>query len=386
MNLHEYQAKKLFARHGLPVGKGLLAVTPDEAAGVFTSLDAPLCVVKAQIHAGGRGKGGGVKLVRSADEAKSAAAGMLGKPLVTKQTGPEGRIVRKVWVETGCDIERELYLGVVIDREIGRPVLMASSEGGVEIEEVAERNPDAILKADYDPDAGLPAFEARRLAFGLKLQGAAFKSFCGFAVKLAKLAADEDCSLVEINPLVLTKAGEMLALDAKIGIDDRALARHPDLEKMRDPHEEDPAEAEAGKAGLSYVSMDGSIGCLVNGAGLAMATMDIIQHHGGRPANFLDVGGSATKEQVAVAFKLMTSNPDVRAVWINIFGGILLCDVLASGIVEALREINVTVPVVVRLEGTNNEEGRRILSESGLQITPVKDMDEGARKAVELAG
>jgi succinyl-CoA synthetase beta subunit len=382
MNLHEYQAKILLSKCGVPISGGKVATTPEEAAEAFSP---PLSVVKAQIHAGGRGKGGGVKLVKSAEEARAAAEGMLGKPLVTHQTGPEGRVVRKVYVEEGCDIEREYYLGVVIDRKVGMPVLMASTEGGVEIEEVAETSPEKILKEPIDVRTGLEGYQLRRVAFGLGLSGDNFKSFMKMARSLVTAFIENDCSLLEINPLVLRKSGGFLALDAKMGVDDRALARHPEIEEMRDIHEEDPNEYEAAKFGLSYVSMDGNIGCMVNGAGLAMATMDIIQFSGGNPANFLDVGGGATKDQVKVAFKLLLANPKVKAVLINIFGGILQCDVLASGIVAALKEVEVNIPVVVRLEGTNVERGREILANSGLKIESAANMGEAARKAVEAA-
>lgn len=383
MNLHEHQAKILLSKGGVPVPGGKVATTSDEAANAFV---APLSVVKAQIHAGGRGKGGGVKLVKSADEARAAAEGMLGKPLVTHQTGPEGRIVRKVYVEEGCDIEKEFYLGVVIDRKVGMPVLMASTEGGVEIEVVAEKSPEKILKEPVDVRTGLQGYQLRRVAFGLGLSGDDFKSFIKMAKSLVTAFLDNDCSLLEINPLVLRKSGGFIALDAKMGVDDRALARHPAIEEMRDVHEEDPNEYEAAKLGLSYVSMDGNIGCMVNGAGLAMATMDIIQFSGGKPANFLDVGGGATREQVKMAFKLLLANPKVKAVLINIFGGILQCDILASGIVAAVKEVEVKIPIVVRLEGTNVDRGREILANSGLKIESASDMGEAARKAVEAAG
>ena len=385
MNLHEHQAKEVLRSYGIPTSEGRLAVTPEEAAGAYREIGASVCAVKAQIHAGGRGKGGGIRLVKSADAARAAAESMLGKPLVTHQTGPKGKIVQKVWVEEGCDIDRELYLGVALDRKAGQPVMMACSEGGVEIEEVASRNPDAILRESFHVHAGLQPFQTRRLAFGLRLSGESFKQFTKFAAGLAKLYTAEDCSLVEINPLVVKKDGGLIALDAKMAIDDRALARRPHLAAMRDVSEEDPAEHEANQHGLSYVSMDGTIGCMVNGAGLAMATMDIIQLHGGMPANFLDVGGGATRDQVAKAFQLLMANESVKAVLINIFGGILHCDVLAGGIVQALKEVEVRVPVVVRLEGTNVEKGRRILAESGLKITPATDMTDAAKKVVEAA-
>ena len=385
MNLHEHQAKEVLRSYGIPTSEGRLAVTPEEAAGAYREIGKSVCAVKAQIHAGGRGKGGGIKLVKSADAAREAAESMLGNPLVTHQTGPKGKIVQKVWVEAGCDIDRELYLGVALDRNSGQPVMMACSEGGVEIEEVASRTPDAILKESFDVHAGLQPYQTRRLAFGLGLSGKSFKQFAKFAAGLAKLYVAEDCSLVEINPLVVKKDGGLIALDAKMGIDDRALARRPHLAEMRDVSEEDPAEHEANQYGLSYVSMDGTIGCMVNGAGLAMATMDIIQLHGGMPANFLDVGGGATRDQVSKAFQLLMANESVKAVLINIFGGILKCDILAGGIVQALKEVEVRVPVVVRLEGTNVEKGREILAESGLKITTAMDMTDAAKKVVEAA-
>jgi succinyl-CoA synthetase beta subunit len=401
VNLHEFQAKEVFRKHGLPVPAGFPAETPDQAAEAFTKLAAPVAVVKSQIHAGGRGKGtvyendlktvrlqGGVKLVKSAGEAREIALKILGFPLVTQQSGPQGRVVRRVYVEAGCDIDRELYLGIVLDRKAGRPVVMASREGGMEIEEVAARSPEAILKEHFDPAYGLQPFQARKLGFGLGLSGDAFKQFAKLVTPLCRLYVERDCSLVEINPLVVTKQGNVLALDAKLGVDDRAieLKKQPELEAMRDVSEEDPIEHEATSYGLNYVSMEGNIGCMVNGAGLAMATMDIIKQAGGAPANFLDVGGGANKDQVKKAFKLLLANPDVKALFINIFGGILRCDVLAQGIVDAVKEVDVKIPVVVRLEGTNVEQGREILKGSGLKIIAAADMADGARKAIEAAG
>jgi succinyl-CoA synthetase beta subunit len=375
--------------------------TPDQAAEAFAKLGGSVAVVKSQIHAGGRGKGtvyekdlktvrlqGGVKLVKSAAEAKDIASKILGYPLVTKQSGPQGRVVRRVYVEAGCDIDRELYLGIVLDRKAGRPVVMASREGGMEIEEVAHRNPDAILKEHFDIGYGLQPYQARRLAFGMGLSGESFKQYAKLVAQLCRLYVERDCSLLEVNPLVVTKQGNVLALDAKMGVDDRAieLKKQPELEAMRDVGEEDPVEHEATSYGLNYVSMEGNIGCMVNGAGLAMATMDIIKQAGGAPANFLDVGGGANKDQVKKAFKLLLANPDVKALFINIFGGILRCDVLAQGIVDAVKEVDVKIPVVVRLEGTNVELGREILKNSGLKITPAVDMADGAKKAIEAAG
>ncbi len=401
MNLHEFQAKEIFRSHGLPVLPGHVAETPEQAADAFARLSVPVAVVKSQIHAGGRGKGtvyekdlktvrlqGGVKVVRSAAEAREVAAKILGYPLVTRQTGPQGRVVRRVYVEAGCEVERELYLGIVLDRRAGRPVLMASREGGVEIEEVAARAPEAILKEHFDAGHGLQAFQARKVAFALGLGGEAFKQFVRMAPALGRLYVERDLTLVEINPLVVTRQGQVVALDAKAAVDDRALElkRQPALEALRDVSEEDPLEYEAHRNGLNYVSMDGNIGCMVNGAGLAMATMDIIKQAGGAPANFLDVGGGASKDQVKKAFQLLLANPSVRAVFVNIFGGILRCDVLAQGIVDAVKEVEVKVPVIVRLEGTNVEAGREILKSSGLKIVAAADMADGARKAIEAAG
>jgi succinyl-CoA synthetase beta subunit len=401
VNLHEFQAKEVFRKHGIPVSAGQVAETPEQAAEAFTKLGAPVAVVKSQIHAGGRGKGtvyekdlktvrlqGGVKLVKSAAEAKDIASKILGHPLVTKQSGPQGRVVRRVYVETGCEIARELYLGAVLDRKAGLPVLMASTQGGMEIEEVAERDPKAILKEHWDVGYGLQPYQARKLAFGLGLSGESFKQFVKMAFAVTKMFVACDCSLLEINPLVVTQKGDVLALDGKMGIDDRALElkKQPDLEAMRDVGEEDPVEHEATSVGLNYVSMEGNIGCMVNGAGLAMATMDIIKQAGGAPANFLDVGGGANKEQVKKAFKLLLANPEVKALFINIFGGILRCDVLAQGIVDAVKEVDVKIPVVVRLEGTNVELGREILGKSGLKIISAADMADGAKKVIEAAG
>jgi succinyl-CoA synthetase beta subunit len=387
MNLHEYQTKQVLAKYGIPTLAGRVAESPEQAAEAFRALGSAVAVVKAQIHAGGRGKGGGVKLVRSADEARDVALKLLGRSLVTPQTGPQGRTVRKVLVEAGCDIDRELYLGCVLDRRLGQPVLMASKQGGMEIEAVAAKDPTAILKQPFDVGYGLQPFQARALGFGLGLEGDTFKAFTAMAAAVARMFVERDCSLLEINPLVVTKQGGIVALDGKMGIDDRALElkKQPDLEAMRDTHEEDPIEHEAATYGLNYVSMEGTIGCMVNGAGLAMSTMDIIKLAGGSPANFLDVGGGANKDQVKKAFKLLLANPTVKAVLINIFGGILKCDVLAQGIVDAVKEIQVSVPIVVRLEGTNVEAGRKILKESGLKIISAADMGDAAKKVIEVA-
>ena len=387
MNLHEYQTKQVLAKHGIPTLPGRVAESPEQAAEAFRALGGAVAVVKAQIHAGGRGKGGGVKLVRSAEEARDVALKLLGKSLVTPQTGPQGRLVRKVLVEAGCDIGRELYLGCILDRKLGQPVLMASKQGGMEIEEVAAKDPAAILKQPFDVGYGLQSFQGRALAFGLGLEGETFKAFTAMASAVARMFIQCDCSLLEINPLVVTKQGGVVALDGKMGIDDRALElkRQPELEAMRDVHEEDPIEHEAATYGLNYVSMDGTIGCMVNGAGLAMSTMDIIKLAGGSPANFLDVGGGANKDQVKKAFKLLLANPSVKAVLINIFGGILKCDVLAQGIVDAVKEIHVAVPIVVRLEGTNVDAGRKILGESGLKIISAADMADAAQKVIAAA-
>ncbi len=388
MNLHEFQTKQVLSKHGIPVLAGRVIETPDQAAEAFTALGGPVAAVKAQIHAGGRGKAGGVKVVRSAAEAKEFAAKLLGKPLVTIQTGPQGRIVRRLYVEAGCDIARELYLGCVLDRKLGKPVLMASKEGGVEIEEVAHRNPDAILKQAIDVNAGLLPWQARALAYGLDLSGDSVAAFVKVAIAVSRMFVERDCSLLEINPLVVTKAGGIVALDGKMGVDDRAieLKKQPELAAMRDKHEEDPTELEAAEAGLNYVSMEGNIGCLVNGAGLAMSTMDIIKLAGGQPANFLDVGGGATKDQVKKAFTMLLANPSVKAILVNIFGGILKCDVLAQGIVDAVKEVQMKVPLVVRLEGTNVEAGRAILGKSGLRIESASDMGDAAKKVIAAAG
>jgi succinyl-CoA synthetase beta subunit len=384
MNIHEFQAKKVLRGYGVPVLEGKVAATADEAAQWAKELG-PVCVVKAQIHAGGRGKAGGVKLCRSPDEARSFAAGLLGKPLVTHQTGPEGRVVRRVLVEKGCEIDRELYLAMVIDRAKGWPTLMASAEGGVEIEEVAARTPEKIFREAIDPAVGLQAFQTRKIAFALGLPKTSVGKLTAFASALYRAFIDSDGSLAEINPLVLTKAGDLVALDAKMGFDDNGLFRHPEIRELRDLEEEDPKEVEASKFDLSYISLDGNIGCMVHGAGLAMATMDIIKEYGGEPANFLDVGGGASTEKVTAAFKIILEDENVRAVLVNIFGGIMRCDVLAQGVVEAARQVQLRVPLVVRLEGTNVEIGKKTLAESGLNIISAADMADAAKKVVAAA-
>ena len=385
MNIHEHQAKELLRRYGVAVPDGEACFTVDAAVATANRLGFP-CVVKAQIHAGGRGKAGGVKVVRDASEAEAAARALLGKTLVTHQTGPQGRVVRRLLVERACRIARELYLGMVVDRTSGRVTMMASTEGGVEIEEVAARTPEKILRETIDPAIGFAAYQARRLAFGLGLAKEQVGKAVGFMTALARGFVESDCSLAEINPLVVTADGGLLALDAKIGFDDNGLFRHPELRELRDPSEEDPREQEAAKHDLSYIALDGNIGCMVNGAGLAMATMDIIKAAGGMPANFLDVGGGATTEKVAAAFRILLSDAAVKAIFINIFGGILRCDVLAEGVVQAAREVGLTIPLVVRMEGTNVDEGKGILAGSRLDIITASDMLDGARKAVAAAG
>jgi succinyl-CoA synthetase beta subunit len=385
MNIHEFQGKQIFQKYGVVVPRNLVAATPDEAERAARELGTPVVVVKAQIHAGGRGKGGGVKVCKSPQEAKAFAAQILGKPLVTHQTGPEGRVVRRVLVEEGCDIARELYLGLVIDRGAQRATMIASAEGGVEIEEVAAKAPEKILHEVIDPALGLQDFQARKLAFGLGLPKESLGKAVAFMKAVARAFVETDASLVEINPLVLTKQGGLLALDAKMGFDDNALFRHAEIRELRDLDEEDAKEIEASKYDLNYISLEGDIGCMVNGAGLAMATMDIIKLYGSSPANFLDVGGGATTEKVTAAFKILLADPRVRAVLINIFGGIMKCDVLATGVVEAAREVKLSVPLIVRMEGTNVDLGKKILKESGLDIIAASDMADAARKAVDAA-
>jgi succinyl-CoA synthetase beta subunit len=389
MNIHEYQAKELLSKYGVAVPRGKIAFTPAEVEDIAKEFlgegSGSVCVVKAQIHAGGRGKAGGIKLAVSHQEAKKHANGLLGKALVTHQTGPEGKEVTKVLVEQGCNIERELYLGLVVDRTRQRVAMMASSEGGVEIEEVARRNPEKIFKEYIDPSVGLVPFQARKLAFALGIK----KPLIGRAVKFMSALYNAfvalDCSMAEINPLVTTADGEVLALDAKISFDDNGLFRHKDIEAMRDLDEEDTKEVAASRFNLNYVSLDGSIGCMVNGAGLAMATMDIIKLYGGNPANFLDVGGGATAEQVTAAFKLTMSDPKVKALLVNIFGGIMRCDIIAEGRVQAAKDVGMKAPLVVRLQGTNMEKGREILKGSGLNIISAERMDDAAEKVVEAA-
>ncbi|HLI22955.1 MAG TPA: ADP-forming succinate--CoA ligase subunit beta, partial [Stellaceae bacterium] len=375
MNIHEYQAKSLLQKFGVAVPKGGVAYTPQEAEKVAKGLAGPVYVVKSQIHAGGRGAGhfadnpsgkGGVRVVKSLDDVAKAAAEMLGHVLVTKQTGPKGREVKRIYVEEGCDIKRELYLGMLIDRKTSRITVMASTEGGMEIEEVAAKHPEKILRVAIDPVTGMQGFHARELAFGLKLEGKQVAAATKFMLAMYKAFTNLDASIIEINPLVVTGAGDVIALDAKMNFDDNALFRHHDVEEMRDEAEEDPTELEAAKHQLNYVKLDGNIGCMVNGAGLAMATMDIIKLYGASPANFLDVGGGATKERVTAAFKLILSDAHVEGILVNIFGGIMRCDVIAEGIVAAAREVSLHVPLVVRLEGTNVKLGKKILAESGL--------------------
>jgi succinyl-CoA synthetase beta subunit len=381
VNIHEYQAKEILERYGVPVPRGKVASTPQEAKAVATELGGR-CVVKAQIHAGGRGKAGGVKLAGSPEEAEQKAADILGKKLVTHQTGPEGRQVRRVLVEQGVNIERELYLGMVLDRGQSRVAMICSSEGGVEIEEVAAKQPEKILKEIVDPAVGLQAFQCRRLAYALGVSQPVVGKTVAMMLALYRAFDECDCSIAEINPLIVTKEGEVMALDAKMNFDSNGLFRHKEILALRDLNEEDPREIEASKHELSYISLDGNIGCMVNGAGLAMATMDIIKLSGGEPANFLDVGGGATQERVAEAFKIILSDARVRGVLINIFGGIMRCDVLAQGVVATARELSIKVPLVVRMQGTNVDLGRKILADSGLAIISAETMAEAAEKIV----
>jgi succinyl-CoA synthetase beta subunit len=386
MNIHEYQAKALLRDYGVGVLSGQVAYTPEEAEAAARALGGPIWVVKAQIHAGGRGKGGGVRLARSVEEVRQFADQMLGMTLITHQTGPEGRQVRRVYVEDGCEIARELYLAALIDRAASRLTLMASTEGGVDIEEVAARTPEKIIKVAIDPAIGFQPFHGRQIAFGLGLEGRQVGRAVTFMSGVCRAFAELDASLLEINPLVVTEAGDLVALDAKMNFDGNALYRQPKVVQLRDLDEEDPHEIEASRHELNYIKLDGNIGCMVNGAGLAMATMDIIKLHGGAPANFLDVGGGATKERVTAAFKLLLSDPKVEGVLVNIFGGIMRCDVIAEGIVAAAREVNIGVPLVVRLEGTNVELGRQILDDSGLAITAASDLADAAQKVVAAVG
>ncbi len=383
MNIHEYQAKGLLARFGVAVPPGHVAYSPEEALDAAEKLGGPVWVVKAQIHAGGRGKGGGVKVVKSLEDVRDTARRMIGMNLVTHQTGPKGKLVKRIYVEGGCDIRRELYLGMLVDRASSRITIMASSEGGMEIEEVAAKHPEKIIKVAVDPASGIQPFHGRRIAYGLGLSGGQVGSCVKFLEAMYRAFVELDCSIVEINPMVVTGAGEVLALDAKINFDDNALYRHKELEALRDHDEEDAAELEAGKHSLNYIKLDGNIGCMVNGAGLAMATMDIIKLYGGTPANFLDVGGGATKERVTTAFKIILSDPNVEGILVNIFGGIMRCDTIAEGVIGAAREVSLHVPLVVRLEGTNVELGKKILAQSGLPILSADNLADAAEKVVK---
>ena len=386
MKIHEYQAKAILARYGVTTPRGEVAFTKEEARDAAQRLKSPISVVKAQIHAGGRGKSGGVKLAHSADEAAELAGQILGMKLVTPQTGPAGRIVKRLLIEEGLDIKRELYLGLLVDRASSRVVFMASAAGGMEIEEVAKQNPAAILRETIHPSVGLQPFQARKIAFGLGLPLEVVNYATPFLQALYRAFTDTDASLLEINPCVLTGDGKLVALDAKMTFDDNALFRHKELRELRDLDEEDPLEVEASKYGLNYIKLDGSVACMVNGAGLAMATMDIIKYAGGSPANFLDVGGGASSDQVKNAFRILMNDPAVKAVFINIFGGILRCDILATGVVAAAKDLQLKVPVVVRMEGTNVELGQQVLRDSGLNFTIANDMKDGAQKVVKLAG
>jgi succinyl-CoA synthetase beta subunit len=391
MNIHEYQAKALLAKFSVPLLKGGVAYTREEAVDVARKLGGAVTVVKAQIHAGGRGKGrfkddpngkGGVRIARSIEEVGQNAAAMLGHDLVTKQTGPAGKTVRRLYIEEGCDIKRELYLSMLVDRVPGRVAVVASTEGGMDIETVAKDHPEKIVEQAIDPAAGFQAYQGRKIAFALGLSGGQVNKFVNMLGGLYRAFIELDCSLIEINPLVVTAAGDVIALDAKMNFDDNGLFRHKELEELRDVDEEDPAETEAAKYALNYIKLDGQIGCMVNGAGLAMATMDIIKLYGASPANFLDVGGGATKERVTAAFKIILRDPNVEGILVNIFGGIMRCDVIAEGVVAAAREVNLHVPLVVRLEGTNVELGKKILRESGLKITSAENLADAAEKIV----
>ena len=386
MNIHEYQAKALLHAYGAPISSGHVATTPDEAVDAARKLKGESFVVKAQIHAGGRGKGGGIKLVKDLAELRGEAERMLGKPLVTPQTGPKGRPVRQVYIVEDASIARELYLSLLVDRDSGRVAFIASTEGGMNIEEVAAKTPEKIATLTVDPASGLMPFHTRIIASALKLEGEQAKQCAKLVTALYRLFLEKDASLIEINPLVVTGDGNLLCLDAKIGFDDNALFRHPDILALRDYEQEEPAEVEASRHDLSYVKLDGTIGCMVNGAGLAMATMDIIKLYGGEPANFLDVGGGASKERVAQAFKIILSDPHVAGVLVNIFGGIMRCDTIAEGIIAAAREVHIAVPLVVRLEGTNVARGKELLRESGLAVIPADDLDDAAKKIVAAVG
>jgi len=385
MKIHEYQAKAILARHGVPVPRGEVAFSAQEAGDIARRLGTSVVVVKAQIHAGGRGKGGGVKLAKTPAAAEKLAHDMVGMTLFTHQTGPEGRVVGRVLVEEGLQMTRELYLSIVLDRAAGKPAIMASAAGGMDIEEVAEKSPEKIVRVYIDPGVGIVPFEARQLGFGIGLDGAQVNKFVNVVTALYEAYLATDASLLEINPLVVTQGGDLLALDAKMNFDDNAMYRHTDIRDLRDLGEEDPLEIEASKFSLNYIHLDGNIGCMVNGAGLAMATMDIIKLAGGEPANFLDVGGGANAEQIRNAFKILMSDKNVKAVLINIFGGILRCDILAQGVIAAVKELGVPVPIVIRMEGTNVDEGKRLLRESGMKLTTADSMDEAAAKVVELA-
>jgi len=385
MNIHEYQAKEVLRKFGVATLKGKVAHSPEEAVAAAKEIGGSLWVVKAQIHAGGRGKGGGVKIAKSLDEVSTLTKNMIGMTLVTHQTGPEGKVVQKVYIEQGCNIAKEYYVACLIDRATGRVAMMASAEGGMEIEEVAARNPNAIIKVDIDPAVGLMPFQARELAFKIGMAPEIVNKAVKFFSGLYNAFVASDCSIAEINPLVVTKEGEVLCLDAKMNFDSNALFRHQDIVEMRDLNEEEPSEIEASKYDLAFIKLDGNIGCLVNGAGLAMATLDIIKLHGGNPANFLDVGGGANKEKVTEAFKIILKDPNVKGILVNIFGGIMKCDIIAAGVIAASKELGLKVPLVVRLEGTNVDLGKKMLRESGLNITPADNLTDAAKKIVAAA-
>ena len=386
MNIHEFQAKQILGSFGAPVPKGQPATTPAEMEAAFKALGKPKAVAKVQIHAGGRGKAGGVKLVNSAAEAREFAERLVNKPLVTHQTGPQGRVVRKLYLEEASEVARELYLAMLVDRKAEAIAVIASTEGGMEIEEVAAKTPEKILTEPVDPVAGMTGFQARKIAFGLGLRDKQVNQFVALLSAMYRAFNETDASLIEINPLVVTRDGDVLCLDAKMSFDDNGLFRHPNIRELRDPNEEDPTETEAAKYDLSYVHLDGNIGCMVNGAGLAMATMDIVKYYGAEPANFLDVGGGANTEKVAAAFRILLSDQRVKGVLINIFGGIMRCDVLAQGVVEAVHQVNLKVPLVVRMEGTNVDQGKKILKDSGLAVIAAADMADAARRVVEAIG
>jgi succinyl-CoA synthetase beta subunit len=382
MNIHEYQAKDVLRKFGVATLKGQIAESPEKAVDAAKAIGGSVWVVKAQIHAGGRGKGGGVKVAKSLDEVRDYTTKMLGMTLVTHQTGPEGKVVNKVYIEAGCNIKKEYYAAILLNRQTGRIILMASAEGGVNIEEVAEQHPEKIHKVEIDPAVGLLGFQALDIAFAIGMKDKVAKKAAGFFQKLYQAYIEKDCSAAEINPLVETAEGDVIALDAKMNFDSNALFRHPDIVELRDLTEEDPSEIEASHYDLAFIKLDGNIGCLVNGAGLAMSTMDIIKIHGGTPANFLDVGGGANKEKVTEAFKIILKDPNVKGIFVNIFGGIMKCDIIAEGVIAASKELGLKVPLVVRLEGTNVELGKKILAESGLNITPANDLTDGAAKIV----